>query len=888
VASEALQLFLKQKFTVQSGSSVGQGVTQNSFWYANTFSLPTSSCHGDWYFSVEYPNLDWLEVYFYNSETLVYEKLSGDRRPFGQRDLDHRFFYFKVPLREFTAENPTVLIRTASSGALNLPMNLDRFETIFAKDHNSQMLFGIYIGAVIVMAIYYALIGGLSLHLQSIYLACFLVSISMFRHSFHGVVFEYLLPDYPQAANIAVIAFGFLSAISLTYYSERFLETDKNPRFKRGLGFGKAALWIGFFASLYFEYKMIKLSVALSILVPIFWLLIGTRSWLSGFAPAKYFVAAWGAFFAALSSISFLNYIALTGYGSDQLLIATLPELALVVMTVLLSVGASEKFRLTNRLALEAQQRSLEAQIEARKVTEEANIRLETAVAQRTAELRKQTREMQVVFDAVRQGLCVIDEWFKIQPQVSLEFSTFIEETDFVGRSLVDLFIRRTDIAADTLSLMETVVTTSIGSHIINYEVNSHVFPVKASLVTKGGPRDVELEWDPITDTNDHVIGILVAIRDVTKLKIAEKEAALHRANFEKIGRTIAIPAAKMSLFLDSSERLLQNCYAAVMAPPNQDLFLEILRCLHTLKGNSRAYGLSDLALVLHETEHAVLRFKSEKAYGSDLIALKSLLDPVHKLVTGYRDINDHLLNRSGLAKFEKAFSDFSKHFTSIFASLDKSSRRALTPSMQELHELVSHTFFKSIKPLTESLEPIARQLNKPSPTVRLEGDDFDLPLEEIPYIESIFTHLFRNSLDHGFTADQKGVISVRVERTVNHTRIIYSDCGRGLALQKLRQTSETLLGLKTTASAIEVAQLIFLPGVSCAARVSEISGRGIGMNAVAEMIKELRGSIEIELTGDNPDSEYMPFRMIIRLPTYHSLREVMNRDAEFLVPVTS
>ena len=126
-------------------------------------------------------------------------------------------------------------------------------------------------------------------------------------------------------------------------------------------------------------------------------------------------------------------------------------------------------------------------------------------------------------------------------------------------------------------------------------------------------------------------------------------------------------------------------------------------------------------------------------------------------------------------------------------------------------------------------------------------------------YIINTSIHIFRNMVDHGIeTEDErvekeknhKGIITVEFKNNGNNFIINMEDDGRGIDISKVRKKlyKEQLLpedeirNLRTS----ELLNQIFLPGLSTKEEVTNISGRGVGMDAIKEEVNKLGGSISV------------------------------------------
>lgn len=157
----------------------------------------------------------------------------------------------------------------------------------------------------------------------------------------------------------------------------------------------------------------------------------------------------------------------------------------------------------------------------------------------------------------------------------------------------------------------------------------------------------------------------------------------------------------------------------------------------------------------------------------------------------------------------------------------------------------------------------LGRSLGKP---VRLlvEGEKTQVDRDVLEKLEAPLTHLLRNAVDHGIELPERrllagkaeeGVIRLRASHQAGMLSLELIDDGAGIDLERLRSSivGRALSPADTVArmSEAELLTFLFLPGFSLRDKVTEVSGRGVGLDAVQHMIRELRGSIELtQLAG--------------------------------------
>ena len=180
-----------------------------------------------------------------------------------------------------------------------------------------------------------------------------------------------------------------------------------------------------------------------------------------------------------------------------------------------------------------------------------------------------------------------------------------------------------------------------------------------------------------------------------------------------------------------------------------------------------------------------------------------------------------------------------------------------------ELQEGVMKTRMQPIDHIWSKLPRVVRDLGlqlKKSIRLEMEGRDTELDKTLLEAVKDPLTHLVRNSVDHGIEAPEarraagkpaEGVLTLRARHESGQVVVEVADDGAGIDPVKLGAKAVER-GL-VTAAALErmgpadILQLIFLPGFSTAAAVTNVSGRGVGMDVVKTNIESIGGTIEVE-----------------------------------------
>lgn len=152
----------------------------------------------------------------------------------------------------------------------------------------------------------------------------------------------------------------------------------------------------------------------------------------------------------------------------------------------------------------------------------------------------------------------------------------------------------------------------------------------------------------------------------------------------------------------------------------------------------------------------------------------------------------------------------------------------------------------------------IARKLDKKVNLI-LEGEETEADKAMIEALADPLVHIVRNSLDHGLEApadrvaagkSETGTLRIRASQNADHVMISIEDDGRGIDPQKIKAKVAAKALVEPAAldamSDQELINLVFLPGFSTAEQVSDLSGRGVGMDVVRSGIEKVGGSLRL------------------------------------------
>ncbi len=217
-----------------------------------------------------------------------------------------------------------------------------------------------------------------------------------------------------------------------------------------------------------------------------------------------------------------------------------------------------------------------------------------------------------------------------------------------------------------------------------------------------------------------------------------------------------------------------------------------------------------------------------------------------------------------------------------------------LQASVMSIRMLPVKTVFQRFPRLVRDL---ARTLGKEVRLV-IEGEGIELDKTILEQIGDPLVHLIRNAVDHGLEApeerraagkDASGQLTLRAFHEAGGVAIEIADDGRGLDAGALkRKAVEKGLLTREAAAALSeegAFQLVFLPGLTTAAKVTDVSGRGVGMDVVRSNVRNLQGAIEIRSKMGRGTA------LLIRLPASLMVSKGILLEAgaeEYILPLSN
>jgi signal transduction histidine kinase len=446
---------------------------------------------------------------------------------------------------------------------------------------------------------------------------------------------------------------------------------------------------------------------------------------------------------------------------------------------------------------------------------------LERKVEARTRELDERNRGMRLVLDNVAQGFITIDldgvmasersavlnRWFSL-PTPGMRITDYLAEVapDFASWLGLGLEQLRDDFLPAALTIDQLPR---------RFEGYGRTFDVTYTAIER------ELR----------VAHLLVIISDVTE--------ALARERAEREQRELVALFQRISADRTGVEEFVREAASLVAALRCERDPTVQQRLVHTLKGNCAIYGLESYAQLAHNIESELAADQTGLSAGQQGLLVnmwKDAMRRVSKLLgSTRRDVIE--IERNELEEL-RARAQADSHGIDILALLTHWSLDPIEPRLMRLAQQAS---------------ALAQRLDKPEPKITINASGIRVSSVGFSAFWSALVHVVRNAMDHGIeSAEQRlllgkpeaGSLELSATRTEGTLVIRLRDDGAGIQWDHIRKKAQAA-GLPHQSHEDLIAAL-FSDGLSTKEEASDVSGRGVGLAALRDTVRELGGRIEV------------------------------------------
>ena len=471
-------------------------------------------------------------------------------------------------------------------------------------------------------------------------------------------------------------------------------------------------------------------------------------------------------------------------------------------------------------------------------------------------ELERARRETEDILRTTQEGLLLLDHEFGIAHQHSKSLNAILGIADIGGRNFVDLL--RPLVSAKTLDTTREYLDLLM-NHDIKEKLVASINPLNWVEISQpeaagnGGVKFLEFNFNRVMEAGK-VTHLLVTANDITRrvklerdLKATEERA---KGQISVLVEIMQIEPAALAQFLRSVMDGLQDMNRLLTEQDGSQAAQQtkingLFRHAHRIKGDAAGLGMSGLAEMFHQTESLLVEMREHPSLAGEnflpvTVKLKELFEYVGQIESAVERISQI------------------RGITTVEAP-----RPADAPEVMQLPFVAQWSAFASSVAARHGnqVELVYSGLD-----IRTLPDSVQTPLQ------SIVNQFIRNAVAHGIEPpgmrqrlgkSPAGHLAIYIsQREDGGVDLSFRDDGRGISVEAIR-TAAVAKGRLTEEEAAtwdqrRIVSLIFEGGLSTAEQATEDAGRGVGLDAVRDLVAKLYGRIRI---GSAP-SQYCHFRI--------------------------
>ncbi|MBC85948.1 MAG: hypothetical protein CL677_02125, partial [Bdellovibrionaceae bacterium] len=482
---------------------------------------------------------------------------------------------------------------------------------------------------------------------------------------------------------------------------------------------------------------------------------------------------------------------------------------------------------------------------------ESYNKNLEMIISERTKELRDSNSTLHAMMDSLGQGFLIIDA-DGICGSIYTKSCARILEEEPEGKPLWDVLDLKNEDAEQVKLWVSAVFQEALPFESLE-ELGPKVYNHSES-------KHITLDFFPIRDPDEQVQNIVMVATDKTAevtANIAMEKEKQHSQMVLKVVRN----KEQFSTFLNSIEAKINNIVKFTRRSDEEFNVDEILRYLHTFEGECGVFSVHTLGYRARRCQEVLSPLKS--VWAEDLRVVRGEFNvEVAELTRDFEEFireNQKTFQKVGIFDSRKIEikKEAIENFYSYISAKDLS---------KDLIEKFEYEFIKEpvrsfIKHYEDVIQTVAAKQDKKVSPLEYIGCDERIRGDYLRPFFDVLVHAFRNAVDHGIESPEErvqqgkkpmGNVSVEFSEMKidgkNAMKFVVRDDGRGIDPEQLKGKVKMFhpeLDVNQL-SDHEIIQNIFEPGFTSKDSVEEFSGRGVGMDAIKNLVESMGGDVMI------------------------------------------
>ena len=408
---------LSQRFFQNQSTTPSLGYTDSAYWVRLNLTNPSEN-EMKWYLELSYSTINYVDFYTPTLDGNFNKQSTGDHYPFSQREIENRNFIFSITIPSQTTHSYYLRVQ---STAVILPLKLWQSESLNHKILVEYSLLGVYIGGLLIIAVYNLFIFTSVKEKVYLYYVLYTLGFAIAESSLNGTAFQFLWPNQIWLANRMIVLAGGFTVFWGFQFSRVFINTPYYaPRLDKvlllGMGLTVASMMVCLF-----NYALSNQLISFMVLITIPLLLVAGYICLKkGSYTARYYIWSWvlvvgGVGIHLAKTVGLLPADFFTNWADE---LGSLAEVSLLSYGLAARINRMKRAEKEKARELHAKNMELE---EKNRELKEYESSLEQKIFNRTQELNLKNEILNNALDEVKSS--------------NLKFKAAKEKAEFADRS---------------------------------------------------------------------------------------------------------------------------------------------------------------------------------------------------------------------------------------------------------------------------------------------------------------------------------------------------------------------------------------------------------------------------------------------------------------------
>lgn len=479
----------------------------------------------------------------------------------------------------------------------------------------------------------------------------------------------------------------------------------------------------------------------------------------------------------------------------------------------------------------------------------------ELLLEEKSQELFHANKTTRDLLDNMDEGIFTLSSSGEINPGYSAATEALIGRP-IDGLIYIDLFSDQPECQQAIKDTFEVLFSPSIA---IPWEDLLQNIP---SEIQPEPDRWLRARYRPLLDqSGNDVEQVMVIVQNITKEKELQEDIDRNRALHHMVVQIIQNRDSFDLFYKDALEQLAQDAHKIeTLEQFKRGILDELFRTIHTIKGTSAVFGMNEASAKAHQIEDILrkLRERRDETFRpEEREALLNHMAGLKELIVEIRESFFAIIGEEGSeTRFSIPESKIERIQKQVLEMVPPQAREAIKPVLVQLKHIPTGHLLRKYKTLVQDL---GERLGKQVQFAVNDEEGIEIPAEFFNKLDPAFLHIIRNALDHGIEdrdqrieAGKNPMATISVSMAYKDQGILFriADDGRGIDTERIRALAVER-GLVSSGEAAEMSSgqvlgFLFMPRFTTKDSVTDLSGRGVGLDVVSNQVKHLKGKMTL------------------------------------------